>query len=228
MAESKIILDLANSTADTITALKRAKVLFGQLGRQELNQWVANELTGYPDDAELPDYRIVEGYPIVSYTRGSLSSYTKYTNLPLSLGKMPDDMQKSIRSVELRDGIAALRVLADSTNDIAKTIPAEIYPAIAKYNNDPFMMVYSAQTIVSKQLIQNVFSTIENRLLDALILLEKEFGSLDNLDIDTTTKTPDEIERIEQSVYVMIFNDNSVTIGNNNRFKNTDINTHGE
>ena len=36
MAKSKIILDLANSSVDTMTALKRAKVLLLELGNDKM------------------------------------------------------------------------------------------------------------------------------------------------------------------------------------------------
>ena len=40
MAKSKIIKDLANSTVDTMTALKRAKVLLSEIDNQEVNNWI--------------------------------------------------------------------------------------------------------------------------------------------------------------------------------------------
>lgn len=61
MAKSKIIKDLANSMVDTVTALKRAKVLFAELNNEELLNWVNYELMGYPLGTDLPDYRIEYG-----------------------------------------------------------------------------------------------------------------------------------------------------------------------
>ena len=67
------------------------------------------------------------------------------------------------------------------------------------------------------------FSNIENRLLDVLILLEKEFGVLDDLDIDVESKSEDEKEGIVKQLQIIIFNDNSVTIGNGNKIKDSNI-----
>lgn len=47
-------------------------------------------------------------------------------------------------------------------------------------------------------------STIENRLLDILILLEKEFGILDELDIDVDIKTDIEKENIVNRLVVLM------------------------
>ena len=61
MAKSMIIKDIANGTIDTTTALKRAKILFAELDNAELLNWVNYEISGYPVDANLPDYRIERG-----------------------------------------------------------------------------------------------------------------------------------------------------------------------
>jgi len=85
------------------------------------------------------------------------------------------------------------------------------------------MYITSAKVIIGPQLIQDVFATVENRLLDALIVLEKEFGNLDELDIDITAKTSDELKTIIDKLIVIVYNDNSVSVGDGNRIKNSTI-----
>ena len=104
-----------------------------------------------------------------------------------------------------------------------KTIPAECFHMIAKYNSDPFMNIISARVIVGVQCIADILATIENRLLDALLLLEKEFGNLDDLDIDVSQKTTDELQEIIRNLYVIIYNNQSVNIGDNNKIKDSQI-----
>ena len=87
MARSAIIKDLANSAVDTMTALKRAKVLFAELGNDDLLKWVSYEIAGYPDNVDLPDYREVSGYLIGSYIKGSMAAHMKWTNVSLPLGE---------------------------------------------------------------------------------------------------------------------------------------------
>lgn len=55
------------------------------------------------------------------------------------------------------------------------------------------------------------------------MILEKEFGCLDELNIETTAKTEEEIEGINNQILVMAFNDNSVIIGDRNKIKDTYI-----
>lgn len=85
------------------------------------------------------------------------------------------------------------------------------------------MIITSARVVIGEHIISNIFSIIESKLLDILMILEKEFGSLDELDIDTTSKSDEEIEDINNRILVLVYNDNSVSIGDGNKMKDTTI-----
>ncbi len=226
MARSSIIKDIANSKVDTVTALKRAKVLFSELENTDLLNWVTYEIIGYPVEAVLPDYRSVKGHLMGSYFKGSMVSHMTWTNVSIPLGKMPDNLKEVLLNVSFREGVEALRKLSEESKEggqLGKTIDADFFPVIATYNNDPYMMITSARVIIGSQSIQDVFSSVENRLLDALIILEKEFGNLDDLDIDVSSKSSDELRDIIDRLLVIVYNDNSVTIGDRNSIKSSRI-----
>lgn len=227
MAKSKIIKDLANSSVNTITALKRAKVLVSALNNAEISKWLDYEISGYPEDATIPSYRKVQGSLIGSYFKGSMARHMTWTNVSLPLGNMPDEIKEMLLRVEFQEGVESLKTLAAksqaSGTEIYKTIPADCFSTIAHFNNDPYMMITSARVVVGEYIISNIFSVIENKLLDMLMILEKEFGCLDELDIDTMAKSKEEIEAINNRILVLVFNDNSVTIGDGNKFKDTII-----
>ena len=230
MAKSMIIKDIANGTIDTTTALKRAKILFAALENTELLNWVNYEISGYPFEAKLPDYRIERGALKGSYFKGSIASHMKWNDVSIPLGKMPPDVIDDFLRVPFYDGVNALKQLVDNSDNgqLARPIPADMFPYIAKYNNDPYMNIVAARVVVSTHCVTNMFSVIENRLLDALLLLEKEFGVLDDLDIDTTAKSPEEIDTIAKKVYVIVYNDKSIHIGDGNKIKDSAITTGSE
>lgn len=227
MAKSKIILDLANSSVDTMTALKRAKVLLVELGNDKLLEWVNCEIAGYPSDAELPEYRVVQGSLMGSYFKGSMANHMKWNNVSLPLGKMPDEIRDRILNVSFHEGVDALKKLLESADDedkqLGATLPAEIFPTIAKCNNDPYMNIISARVVIGSHFVQNIFSVIENKLLDIFMILEKEFGNLDSLDIDVSSKSEEELHKIFEKMVVVIYNDNRVTVGNGNKIKASNI-----
>ena len=227
MAKSKIILDLANSSVDTMTALKRAKVLLLELGNDKLLEWVNCEIAGYPSDAELPEYRVVQGNLMGSYFKGSMANHMKWNNVSLPLGKMPDEIRDRILNVSFHEGVDALKKLLESADDeerqLGATLPAEFFPIIAKCNNEPYMNIISARVVIGSQFVQNIFSVIENKLLDIFMILEKEFGNLDSLDIDVSGKSEEELNKISERMVVVIYNDNRVTVGNGNKIKDSNI-----
>ena len=184
---------------------------------------------GYPADVTLPDYRITTGNLVGSYFKGSMASHMTWTNVSIPLGQMPDDFQKLLLTIQFRESVDALRQLSNESmkenTQLNKTIPADLFPVIANYNSDPYMIITSARVLFGSQCIRNVFATIENRLLDILILLEKEFGNLDELDLDTTSKTEDELKAIAERIIVIVYNNNSITIGDDNKIKDSTIAT---
>lgn len=224
MAKSKIIKDLANGDVDTLTALKRAKVLLADFDNKEVKAWINNEITGYPADATLPDYRITSGTLFGSYYKGSMASHMTWNNVSIPLGKMPDDVQEALLSVSFPQGVDSLRQLSDNNSgQLGKVISADFFPYIASCNEDPFMMITSARVVIGHPFIHDILSSIENRLLDVLILLEKEFGSLDDMDLDFSQKTPDELNSISNQIIVIVYNDSRVTVGDGNRIKDSTI-----
>ncbi|WP_338546360.1 hypothetical protein V1225_10435 [Emergencia sp. JLR.KK010] len=227
MAKSKIIKDLANGSVDTITALKRTKVLVSDLENTEILRWLDHEISGYPEDATVPSYRKVHGSLKGSYFKGSMANHMNWNNVSIPLGKMPDDIKELLLSVEFHESVEALKKLDEKSQavgtEISKTIPADCFSTIAQFNNDPYMIITSARVIVSEHIVSNIFSMIENKLLDMLMILEKEFGCLDELDIDTTAKSVEEIEAINRRILVLCYNDNSISVGDGNKIKDSTI-----
>ena len=227
MAKSQIIKDLANGKTNLQTALKRTKVLLQEFDDEKLLEWINYEMEGYPSDVVVPEYRRIPGQPFCSYIKGSMANLLQYTNVPLSLGNMPEAEREKFYFTDIRESIEALKATLQEHKEkgrgIGRTIPAEYYPYIAKCNNDMGMIIQSAEIRLSMPQILNVFPKIENKLLDILWYLEKQFGNLDELDIDKDGKSEQELKEITNYIYVMIYNDQSITIGDKNKIKNSNI-----
>ncbi len=111
MAKSQIIKDFANNTVDLQTALKRVKVLLQEFDDEKLLEWVNYEIEGYPSDDKVPEYRRILGQPFCSYIKGSMANHLKYTNVPLSLGNMPEEHKKEFYYMYIKQGIETLKIL---------------------------------------------------------------------------------------------------------------------
>jgi len=230
MSKSQIIKDLANGVVDTQTALKRTKVLLQELENEELLRWINYEIEGYPDDVGVPGYREIGGQLYGSYFKGSMANHMTYTHVPLPLGNMPADIKSDFLITKLTQGVQALNGMVTESEKsenkgLARNIPADLYPYIAQFNNDPYMIITSANVELSMPQILNIFPIVESKLLDILTYLEKQFGNLDDLDIDVNSKTKEELRSITNHIYVLIYNDESVTVGDNNKIRDSTIAT---
>lgn len=138
MAKSKIIVEIANGEISTEVALKRTKILLQELNDDRILAWINSEIEGYPDGIEIPQYRKITGTLRGSYFKGSMATHMKYTNVPLSLGKMPNEIQEMILITNIVDGIEALRQIVtegmqSEHKGLVKSLPADIYPLISEY-----------------------------------------------------------------------------------------------
>lgn len=169
--------------------------------------------------------RVIQGQTYGTYVVGTMSSHVKYSEVPLPLGSMPEKMRKELTEYSERTSVGALKEVLDSdknNNGLVRMIPAELYPGIAKFNNSPNMAIVNAYVKMNMSKIRNIFPQVESKLLDVLTYLEKKFGNLDELDIDTETKTSEELQEIISHLTVVIY-DNSVNIGDNNKIRNSTI-----
>ena len=152
MAKSRIIKELANSEVTISTALKRTKVLLQELDNQEILNWVNHEIEGYPKGEGVPEYRMITGELRGTYFKGSMASHMTYNNVPLPLGKMPEDTKRDFLIRPITEGIEALIETIEQMDKgatFAFVVPADLYPIIAHFNNDPFMIIVSAKVELS-------------------------------------------------------------------------------
>jgi hypothetical protein len=224
MARSQIIKDLANSSCDLSTSLKRARVLIQLLGDTEMLKWIDLEMIGYTSNNDIPEYRKMVGVLIGTYLEGIPSNCIQYSNVSISLGAMPTEEKQKLLTCYIKQGIIALeKMLENPETNFAKAVTAEIYPFISKFNNNPYMKIVSANVNIDKMQVMNIIPIVTNKLMDILLLLEKEFGNLDELDIDVDNKTEDELKKIHNEMIGIIYVDNRVIIGDNNKIKDSTI-----
>ncbi|MCU1024082.1 hypothetical protein [Stenotrophomonas maltophilia] len=69
-AAAHIISILGSEQCNLVNALIQTRILASQIGQDQLNEWVGWELTGYPEEAELPPYRRVKLTPKANLSNG--------------------------------------------------------------------------------------------------------------------------------------------------------------
>lgn len=221
MAKSKIIKQFARGEIDTEIALRQLKILLSEFPDKKLIAWVDKELTGYEKNDEIPSYRRAVGS-----LKGSIINYGMHASnigIPLSLDA-PKKLREFCNSVTFYESIGALKQLTiKEDSPIGIVVPPNYYPAIMKYSLTTMTALLNAQVIVGISDVFQIFSEVNNKLLDIFMLLEHEFGVLDDLDIDLDVKTDNDISIIQNQINFYIYNDNRVTIGDENEITDSVI-----
>ena len=220
MAKSTIIKDFAGGRVSVEIALKQLKVLLAEFDKPEMLKWVNAELQGYDDTDALPEYRVIVGNLVGNF----LNYYTKCTHISIPLkSDAPKELVEMCSQVRLYDSLSALRALTETDREFGRQINASLLPYVQQFSAISMTALLNATVEFSQTQVKNVFSRVENAVLDVLLLLEKEFGNLDDLDIDLTSKSNDEIQNIASNIMILLYNDNSIAIGDNNRMKDNSI-----
>lgn len=150
--------------------------------------------------------------------------------VPLS-SDAPKNLRRFCNSVIFYDSIGALKRLTvkqDGNGCFGVVVPPDYYPSIMKYSLTSMTAILNAQVVVGKSDIFQIFSEVDNKVLDVLMFLEQEFGVLDDLDINLDLKTEDDIKSIQNQINFYIYNDNRVTIGDENEISDSVISVDSE
>jgi len=152
-------------------ALLKTRLLAARLESQAFEEWVQHELTGYPKDVDVPDYRMTQIYYTGTFTNGAW----QYNDQPI-----PSDIIRALTNDKMvdypvRDGIHAVddalkqrdsgktMILSDSAN-----IQARIGDKIFKG-----LHCLRLTATVPETVFTNIDGAVRARLLEFLIKLEK-------------------------------------------------------
>lgn len=216
MAKSQIIKDLANGKVDLHTSLKRTKVILQEIGNNDINDWINNEIEGYKNIEDIPEYRKVRGILRGSFIDGVLNR----CNVAIPLNNVDNDDVEALVVNSSKQSVYALQQAISSNHSFERKLTHQECAYLSKKTG---YGIYDAYAQTDSSAVMNILSQIENKLLDILMCLEKEFGNLDELDINIESKSENDLKRIVNYICVIINNDKSVTIGNNNEFNNSNI-----
>lgn len=172
-----IIAILSDTTGSLTDALLKTKVLLYQLGKKDLVGWVSAELTGYPDDADVPPYRIVGGE-----VRGHIVSIAwQQTNYLLPITHLTPETRKNITEHKLTMSIQSIeesvKNFREKIGGLRRNLPAE-FGALFKKVLLPGVDVNAAWCDINMVEVENILSEVRSRLLDFALELKDALGDI--------------------------------------------------
>lgn len=208
-----LITELYTSQPSLIDALVKTKVLLHRLGRKDLVEWVNHEISGYPNGAQLPSYRIVS-----AHVKGNITNnaYT-YNDHPLPTMHLTDKQRQGLEELEMRDSIAVLEGLArNDKQGLQRPLPLEYAAHFNKALSGGYKVQQAWCDIGIGRLAQ-ITAQVRSKLLDFLLELSEKVGA---------DMSEEEIKRVAQSAETgsmfnnAIFGDNvTILVGNHSQQK---------
>lgn len=209
---SEIISDLINSEKSIYSPLLKTKVLATKIKNSLLLNWVNHELNGYNID-EAPDYRRYSCQISGTYINGNY----QYNDQPIPTIGLPKNFEELFHQIEFLQSINALEALVtDNTSEISAPISPEfaslLQQNIRKQGN-PFFYIINARRRVPISVVTQILSIVRSKLLDFMLKLDEEFGSL--TDISEMTLSNDKITNIMNQTIISTGDGNILNTGDN-------------
>ena len=123
------IIDLLSASKPSLeNALFKAKVLAHKLGELELKQWVDSELSGYPDSAALPPYRVLRVTVMGDFSNGAY----RYKNQPVPMMGIEKRLRENLEVARLTQSIAAIEKWSENESELSGIIAPELFGHLSK------------------------------------------------------------------------------------------------
>ncbi len=194
MPRSQIIKDFINEKMSVNVALNNLFVISYELKNEELNMWIKRELNGYEKEDILPDYRKQLPSRIL-YT--GINGHFQMTNQPLAIkafgdyAKLIDSMSSVSNSITelMKDSGKMQKDLTMFAGEIEKNTGIQCISIALEFGNN---------------IREIIITNVRTRIIEALLLLEKEFGLLDNLYIENIQNSG-KITEINKSLKSIVY-----------------------
>ncbi|MGA7695947.1 MAG: hypothetical protein WCA76_13055 [Candidatus Sulfotelmatobacter sp.] len=205
----KIIeMGVADDPPPLTSVLRQCMLLSNQLKAPLLRAWAEQELKGYANQKDVPEYRIV---PADSYGTFQGNFGSGYNGRPIPPGMLEPKHRSIAQFVHLTQPVSAYESLGDSQGGLTYHWPANM---IAYYQDKLLdqCILLTAWQQVPKTAIAGVLDTIRTRVLTTAIDIKND---LDQSGVDLTKIKRDspESERVQQTVVQHIYGPVYIAVG---------------
>jgi AbiTii len=189
--------DAIDSAIPVPQLLRSCQVLAARLGHQPFKQWVSWELHGYPDEAELPEYRRAVSAHLVAYMAGMGGSAIKNQPVPVSL--LPEPARRSYTEWKFRESVAELQDLVASSRDagtssLMRIVPAEVFTQIPEFIQYHSIMEMTSR--ISVATVVGLLDQVRSRALSFALEIEGENPGAGEAPIGSQPVASDRVSQI--------------------------------
>lgn len=170
------IVDLLSDEKGSLTdALLKTKVVLHKIGHKELVEWVNDELNGFPQEKDVPTYRVIPARLVC--TLQNLAFIYKEQTLPIS--HLSEEYRKHFSTNEMRESISALEKFAAKPHGhLIHPIAPELYSMFDEVLNGAWIL--NARIQMEPTQIMNTLIEVRSRLLDFVLNLQDKLGDIES------------------------------------------------
>jgi hypothetical protein len=175
----ELIEGASGDTVAVATLLRKVKVLAARMRTGELAEWVEHELSGYPLDAKLPEYRGPFRADVLGTFGGPFGTGIK--NAPIPPIAFPEEYREgSLFNIEFRERIAELEKLSEPGKEpLVAYWPADAILLVnsliqqGRVASYPQMWLQQAWQTFSPANLAGIVDMVRTRILDLALSLEE-------------------------------------------------------
>lgn len=210
---NEIIESLSSQNGSLTDALLKTKVLLHKIGHKELIEWVNNEINGYPDKIEVPEYRIL---PVNVLANFANMGY-QVNSHPIPLNHLKKEQKELLEKVHLNQSLAVLEKLCmDNDSHLQFAIPMEYNGILGKKLASGFEIQRAWRAIGTAE-ISKIFVQVRSRLLDFVLELQDQIG--EDVPDDEIKQRADSIDAPGLFNSAMFGDNTTIIVGNHNSQK---------
>lgn len=161
-----------DSSIDLPTLLRKCKVLAARLGNDDFKRWIDNELSGYDDKDDLPEYRILS-VNSKGHFGGAFGSGLRNADIPLLC--LPEDFRESLGHSYLMQPIAAMESLV--ANSTSGTLQEPWNPDLVAHFGQRIyerMVCMQAWKVIPASALVAALDTVRTRVLNFVLEIEAQ------------------------------------------------------
>lgn len=192
MAKSQLIKDIATNSISIEEALQRLLLITSELDNSDISKWILSELNGYKFDETIPEYRKNISHNLIY---SGINGRFQVTNQPLPIHCFSEKIRERFGDITVKESVEIIENIVEKGGNARLDLTSLAFDV---YENTG-IQCFEIYQQYSKASFVRILSNIKSKLILFLLNLEKQFGNLDNLDIEKSTLTLDKKEAVSSN-----------------------------
>lgn len=203
MAKSLIIKNLIENKISLEECLLRVRVLAHSVGNKSLEDWAAEEISGYKKTDSIPAYRVFES---VDFLYTGVNGNFQMTKMPLPGYYFEKEHLEKIRKFTIKEGIQVIEKIVAGEEDLKRDITYLAGDVLKNTNGQ--IQCFSIYQLVPRFFYVDIFNAVKEMSLSALLKLEDTYGCLDEYDVKLSCITDSQINATNLEINNDLFGKN--------------------